>query len=182
MQAITEIPDISHSQRVGAIVLCPPTPEDGYALNQLIAANPPLDPNSVYCNLLQCAHFSETSIAAKYDSELVGFVSGYFLPAQPNILFIWQVAVANSMRGQGLAKRMLLQLVRDLAAHNIQFIHTTITPDNLASWALFRSLARDLTCELESQVLFARDLHFSGLHDDEHLLQLGPLSNHSIAT
>jgi L-2,4-diaminobutyric acid acetyltransferase len=182
MNSPAEIPDISHSRRVGAVNLCPPTPQDGYALNQLVAANPPLDPNSVYCNLLQCTHFSETSLAAKHHNELVGFVSGYVLPAQPNTLFIWQVVVVDAARGQGLAKRMLLQLVRNLASRKIQFIHTTITPDNLASWALFRSLARELKCGLENHVFFARETHFGGLHDDEHLVRLGPLSSGVVAT
>lgn len=176
MTSVTEASDISHSYRAGKLSLCRPVPEDGYHVHQLVAASPPLDTNSIYCNLLQATHFKDTSIAAKLDGQLVGFVSGYLLPAQPDTLFVWQVVIAEMMRGQGLAKRMLLQLLSDLQSKNTQYIHTTITPDNHASWALFRSLARQLNCALDSELIFARDAHFGGAHEDEHLLRLGPIS------
>lgn len=174
----TEASEPTHSQHAGKVRLRKPTADDGFALNQLVAASPPLDPNSVYCNLLQCSHFSDTAIAADIDGELAGFVSGYIRPDQPTTLFVWQVVIAERARGQGLAKQMLLQLLRNLDQLNrepkVTFIETTITPDNQASWNLFRSLARDLNASLESQVFFTRDRHFAGRHDDEHLLQIGP--------
>src|SRR3546814_16914023 len=37
-----------------------PVAEDAQAIHDLIAACPPLDTNSLYCNLLQCTHFAET--------------------------------------------------------------------------------------------------------------------------
>src|SRR5690606_24034509 len=104
MGALTETSDITHLQRAGKLSLSRPAPEDGFLLNRLIAASPPLDTNSVYCNLLQTTHFNDTAIAAKLDDELVGFVSGYLLPAKPDTLFIWQIVIAETMRGQGLAK------------------------------------------------------------------------------
>ena len=57
----------------------------------------------------------------------------------------------------------------------VRHLHTTITPDNEASWALFRGLARDLGAETAHEVLFARDAHFGGAHDDEMLLRIGPM-------
>lgn len=170
-----ETSDISHSRRVGEPELGKPTPQDGLALNNLVAASPPLDRNSVYCNLLQCSHFSDTAIAAKLDGQLIGFVSAYWLPARPDTLFIWQVVIAETYRGRGLAKRMVLQLVRQLPPGRLHFIETTITEDNQASWRLFRGIARELCGTLESLVLFDRDRHFGGQHQDEYLLQIGPL-------
>lgn len=178
MHAITESTEASeptHSQHAGKARLRRPTSDDGFALNQLVAASPPLDTNSVYCNLLQCTHFSDTAIAAEVDDQLVGFVSGYVLPNKPTTLFIWQIVIDKSMRGQGLAKQMLAQLLRNLGSQ-VRFIETTITPDNQASWNLFRSLARDLKTELKSSVFYSRDRHFGGHHDDEHLLQIGPIT------
>jgi len=93
------------------VVLRRPTDGDGYNLHQLVARCQPLDTNSVYCNLLQCSDFADTAIAAENaQGELVGFISGYRPPARPDTLFVWQVAVDSSMRGQGLALRMLLAL------------------------------------------------------------------------
>ncbi|WP_439509839.1 diaminobutyrate acetyltransferase [Marinimicrobium koreense] len=151
-----------------------PTAEVGYLLNQLVAASPPLDPNSIYCNLLQCSHFADTAVAVFDGEELVGFVSGYVEPNKPDTLFVWQVVIAEAARGKGLAKRMLKHLLGREACAEVRYIETTITPDNEASWALFRSLARDLDTELNSEVFFERNTHFGGEHDDEHLLVIGP--------
>lgn len=175
MPISTEAPDIAYLHCAGKVILRKPTPGDGFALNKLVAASPPLDPNSIYCNLLQCTHFNNTAIAAELDNELVGFVSGYIPPHKPDTLFIWQVVIAQTLRGQGLARQMLLQLLRKCAP--VRFVETTITPDNKASWALFNGLARELNVALDSRLFFSRDENFGGQHDDEHLLQIGPISN-----
>lgn len=153
-----------------------PTSEDGLRLNQLVAACPPLDANSIYCNLLQCTHFRDTAIAAELDGELVGFVSGYIPPDKPDTLFVWQVAIAAQQRGKGLAKAMLQQLLNNQDAEAIHFLETTITPGNSASWSLFRSLARELNTEVQSDLFFFSDRHFGNQHDEEHLLRIGPFT------
>ena len=147
------------------------------AINQLIANSPPLDTNSVYCNLLQCAHFAETSIIAKSGEQCMGFISGYLIPERPNTLFIWQVVVSPAARGQGLASRMLEQLVQRRACAEVQYIETTITADNEASWALFRKIARQLEAPLKDSVGFDKEIHFHGAHETEHLLRIGPFQN-----
>lgn len=153
-----------------------PTSEDGYAVNQLVAANPPLDPNSIYCNLLQCSHFADTAVAAFKDGNMVGFVSGYVPPNAPHVLFVWQIVVDKAGRGLGLAKKLVKEQLASPACKEVTHIHTTITPDNDASWGLFRSLAKDLGAELNSGVYFEKDKHFGGVHDDEHLLEIGPIA------
>lgn len=151
-----------------------PTAEDGMDLHQLVNDCPPLDPNSAYCNLLHCSHFASTGVAAELDGTLVGFISGYMVPSKPNTLFVWQVAVSEAGRGQGLAGRML----QDILKRNPQaeFIETTITKDNEASWALFKSQARKLEAELESEVFFDKEKHFKGVHDSEWLVRIGPFN------
>ena len=162
------------SQDTSQIILRTPRGEDGYPLHQLIAACPPLDSNSVYCNLLQCTHFAETGVAAERNGELVGFISGYIPPDQPDTLFIWQVAVHAAGRGHGLGKRMLKEILKRPACDQVRFMDTTITDDNEASWKLFGSLARDLEAETQRSVKFDRDRHLGGQHDSENLLRIGP--------
>lgn len=159
------------------ITLRQPTEQDGYSLHQLIERCQPLDVNSVYCNLLQCTDFSATAIAAEdQQGNLVGFISGYCLPARPDTLFIWQVAVDSSMRGQGLGLRMLLALVQRVAAEQgIRYLETTISPDNNASIALFRKAFTELGINHQTRVLFSSEQHFAGLHADEVLYRAGPL-------
>ncbi len=156
------------------ILLRAPRSEEGYAVHQLVAACPPLDPNSVYCNLLQCTHFAETSVAALRGDRLVGFISGYRLPERPEVLFIWQVAVGEEARGCGLASRMLQHILQRPASRGVTHLETTITPANQASWALFRGLARTLNAPLSDSVLFERETHFGGEHDSETLVRIGP--------
>jgi len=159
------------------ITLRAPTAEDGAAVYELIAQCPPLDTNSMYCNLLQSSHFSDTSVAAELDENIVGFISGYVLPKQPDTLFIWQVAVGEKARGQGLASRMLRDILQRPACQQVKYIETTITPDNRASWALFESLANKLSAQLNHSVMFDRQQHFAGQHETEMLVKIGPINS-----
>ncbi|WP_366935614.1 GNAT family N-acetyltransferase, partial [uncultured Microbulbifer sp.] len=91
-------------------------------------------------------------------------------------LFIWQVAVAEQGRGLGLAGRMLREILARPACAEVRYLETTITPDNAASWALFRSLARKLDANCVDTVMFDRERHFKGRHDSEMLLRIGPFA------
>lgn len=143
---------------------------DGAALHRLIASCPPLDTNSLYCNLLQTLHFADSSVAAELDGELVGFVSGYLIPGREQELFVWQVAVAPESRGQGLALSMLNWLVDETKPRALE---TTITPDNEASWALFRALASKRNAVFTNAgIYFDSETIFNGEHDSEHLVRL----------
>lgn len=164
------------ASKTAPITLRVPRATDGAAVHDLIAKCPPLDTNSMYCNLLQCTHFAETSVAAEMKGELVGFISGYRLPDRDDTLFIWQVAVGQQARGQGLASRMLSEILSRPGCQQVRFIETTITPDNRASWALFESLARRLETEINSSVMFDREQHFDGRHETEMLVKLGPFT------
>ena len=151
-----------------------PQPSDGSEVFRLVQRCKPLDENSMYCNLLQCSHFSDTRIAAEVDGEQVGFISGYRLPQQANTLFVWQVAVDSSQRGKGLASQMLEQLVRRVG--NVTYLHTTITADNKASWNTFKRSALNLGAPLTNKSFFDKHQHFSGEHDSEELVVIGPFT------
>jgi L-2,4-diaminobutyric acid acetyltransferase len=151
-----------------------PESRDGAAVWQLIRDCGPLDDNSLYCNLLQCDHFADTCVLAEKDGETVGWVSGYIKPGAPDTLFVWQVAVADAARGMGLAGRMLDHLVARGVCAAVAHVNTTITSDNKASWALFRSFARRMDAPLEGNPHFRRDDHFEGRHDTEIMAEIGP--------
>jgi len=157
-------------------ILRAPLPEDGVAVNQLVERCTPLDPNSLYCNLLQCSHFSNTSIAAFLKDELVGFISGYCVPEKPNTLFIWQVAVDESARGIGLAGKMITNLLERESCKSVDYIETTITEENQASWRLFEGVARRLKVEIKRSIMFDKATHLNNEHASEVLVKIGPLS------
>lgn len=156
------------------VELRPPVSEDGKPVFDLVKQCPPLDTNSMYCNLLQCSHFANTSVAATLEGELVGFISAYIIPEKPDTVFVWQVAVGEKARGQGLAKKMLNHIVERPACANVKYLETTITESNEASWALFSSFARDKATELQRSVMFDKETHFGGSHDTELLARIGP--------
>jgi L-2,4-diaminobutyric acid acetyltransferase len=159
------------------VQLRPPVVEDGLAVWRLVQDCPPLDPNSTYCNLLQCGHFSGTSVIAESGDDVVGFISGYMQPDRPDTLFIWQVAVAKDARGLGLASRMLAEILARPLCQQIHFLETTITSENQGSWALFEGLARKMGAACQSSPWLDKDTHFEGLHDSESLVRIGPFTH-----
>ncbi|MDT8428855.1 MAG: diaminobutyrate acetyltransferase [Pseudomonadales bacterium] len=151
-----------------------PTDTDGAALHNLIRSSAFLDDNSLYCYLLLCTHFAETSVVARLEGKVAAVVTAYVPPQQPDTLFIWQVAVAKIAQRRGLAKTMIHEILGREALANVRWIETTVTRDNKASRALFNALARDLGCELTESMMFDRKKHFRNLHDSEYQLKIGP--------
>lgn len=158
-----------------APVLRCPVAGDGPAVTALIAESPPLDPNSAYCNLLQCSDFADTCVVAERDRKIVGWISGYRPPSHPERIFVWQVAVDASARGEGLGGLMLDHLLARPAVRGATTLTTTITENNPASWGLFTALARRHGATLTRSPRFERDAHFAGAHDTEWQASIAPL-------
>lgn len=152
-----------------------PVATDGPNVTRLIADCPPLDGNSAYCNLLQCTHFAATCILAETATGIAGWISGYRLPADAHSYFLWQVAVAPTARGRGLAQQLLDALLQQPAMAGVQQLLTSITSDNAASWATFRKFARRHAAQVQSALLFDSTRHFADAHASEWQLRIGPL-------
>ena len=151
-----------------------PQPSDGPKIWHLIDVTDALDTNSLYCNLLQCSHFAATCALAEMGGEIVGWMSGYVPPAQPDTLFVWQVCVADAARGHGLGRRLITSVLERPDCADLRHVECTITKANVASWALFRKVARALDADLKSQPHFLRDTHLDGLHESEIRVTIGP--------
>jgi L-2,4-diaminobutyric acid acetyltransferase len=159
-----------------AWVLRPPDPGDGAALHDLIKHCPPLDLNSCYAYLLHGLHFADTCVLAERDGRPHAYVSAYLPPGRPDTLFVWQVAVHQAARGQGLARRLLDHLLARPACRAVRWLETTVSPGNEPSARLFRGLARDRGCPCTVTGLFSADLFGTAFHDAELLFRLGPFS------
>lgn len=147
-----------------------PLSTEGLAVHRLVASSPPLDTNSVYCNLLQCTHFQETCRIALAGETVAAFVSGYRKPDDPKTLFIWQVVTAEAFRGQGLGTTLIESILDEEPGFTA--LETTITPDNRASWRLFESLSTRRKGSLSSSPFFICETHFGGEHDTENLVRI----------
>lgn len=188
-QATQGISPTDPSRTGGTVTVRKPTPEDGSAVHALIAACPPLDRNSLYFDLIQCSHFADTCALAETNGAgqggderaPIGFVSGHIVPSTPDTLFIWQVAIDTSARGMGLAARLILEIAARPECRQVRKIVATITPDNAASWALFKGVAAKLSTPYAVEDHFDKDRHFHGQHDSEDAIIIGTFADDAAA-
>jgi L-2,4-diaminobutyric acid acetyltransferase len=150
-----------------------PEKEDGADLIRLVRGTGVLDVNSVYAYMLIGEHHSHTSVIAEIEGEPVGFVSAYRPHSLPETLFVWQVGVAEAGRGQGLATRMLFDILTRPICEDVRYLDTTISVSNEASKALFRRLAERIQANCEEQELFSAEM-FENEQEAEHLFRIGP--------
>jgi L-2,4-diaminobutyric acid acetyltransferase len=149
-------------------------------MQRLVVETGVLDVNSTYTYLLMATDFADTTIVAELDNELCGLITGYHPPSRPEVLFVWQVAVASSARGAGLAGTMLDSLAervrRDRRGHPVT-VEATVAPSNSASRRLFGAFARRHGVPMLEQSCFRADqLAVDGTHEDEPILRIGPIS------
>lgn len=156
--------------------LITPTVSHGAGIHRLVSECKPLDLNSVYAYLLLCEHFAETCVLAERSGSAVGFVSAYKPPARRQVVFVWQVAVAAQMRGSGLAKAMLRELLGREALCGCRYLETTVSPSNTPSRRLFYSLARELGVQVTEKALFLEQDFGRDQHEQETLIRIGPLA------
>lgn len=71
-----------------------------------------LDRNSSYLYALHCLHFRDTSLVAKNDGKVVGFVIGYRIPTRPQIQFIWQYGLEQPFDSQDNVVELVSHMLR----------------------------------------------------------------------
>ncbi|MFW0784627.1 diaminobutyrate acetyltransferase [Gordonia sp. CPCC 206044] len=150
-----------------------PTVDDGARLWEIASDSKVLDVNSSYSYVLWCHDFSTSSIVAEVDGRAVGFVTGYRRQTDPSTVMVWQVAVDDAYRGHGIAATMLHRLLDRTQRSGVVAMHTTISPDNVASQRLFASVAAARGLNFERRDLFAAD-SFPDAHEPEDLYLLEP--------
>jgi diaminobutyrate acetyltransferase len=168
---------IGTSVDAAGISIAEPALVDGPHLWRLARDSRVLDLNSSYAYLLWCRDFAGTSVVAKIDGNVVGFVTGYLRPVAPDRVMVWQVAVDARQRGRNLASRMLHTLVDRLWPRGVRWLQATVSPSNEASIRLFSALARDCGTGIERYALFApEDFPADGPdgHEAEDLYVIGP--------
>src|SRR5438874_2487442 len=150
-----------------------PAPNDGAALWKIVRDSENLDLNSSYAYLLWCRDFAETSVVARVDGRIAGFITGYVRPGVTDTLLVWQVAVDPAYQGQGVAGKLLDGLLHRVGERGVRYLETTVTADNTASNRLFTSLAERFGAPCVRSELFAAE-DFPDGHDAEFLYRIGP--------
>ena len=152
-----------------------PAVSDGAALWSLARDSGVLEVNSPYSYLLLSEHFADTCVVAERESAPVGFVSAFVSPAAADTVFVWQVGVAAAERGQGVACKLLLQLLARPKCRRVRRLEATVTPSNAASRALFESVARELGVPFSVYPGYGPELFPGSGHEREELIRIGPL-------
>lgn len=166
---------VASQPALGSVVYRKPSLNEGQAIHGLVRSCEPLDLNSSYAYMLLCTHFTDTCVVAEEQGRVVGFISAYRKPADPDVLFVWQVAVSPHVRGRGVASRMLCEVLARAGCSSVRAIETTIGPSNRASWALFESFAKKLGAATSQEEFFReKDFENEG-HEAEILLRIGPI-------
>ncbi|SFP93620.1 diaminobutyrate acetyltransferase [Hydrogenimonas thermophila] len=145
-------------------------------MHKLVIKCESLDLNSQYSYMLICTHFKKTSIVCESKGKVIGFISAYILPDRQNTIFIWQVAVDSSYRGNGIALKMLSSILSRKELSDIKYIHATISPSNIASRNLFKKLALYLNTSIRVNKFLKKELFINESHEEEELYQIGPIN------
>ncbi|MEK3881258.1 diaminobutyrate acetyltransferase [Paenibacillus sp. PL2-23] len=151
-----------------------PEAADGHAVWKLVKRSGGLDVNTSYAYILLCDQFRDTCCVGKQEERTLGFVSAFRKPSEPNTLFVWQIAVDPILRGNGIASKLLAEVLRRDDNADIQYVEATIGPDNIASRQLFLRLAKTFGAECAISELYGEEL-FPEAHDAELLFRIGPL-------
>lgn len=167
--------DVGHLNNAPALFQAP-VAADAAQVHKLVSDCRPLDLNSTYAYLLLCHHFSDTCVVARTNKDIVGFISGYLLPADPDIFFIWQVAVHPQMRGARLGVQMLQHLLARESVAAARFMETTVSPSNEASRRMFQRFASSIGAPINERMLFDRSAFGDEEHEEEVLLKIGPFA------
>lgn len=150
-----------------------PTIEDGNRMWE-IASESSLDLNSSYSYLMMAKFFNDRCFVVRDNEEIVGFITGFVL--KDDVYFVWQICIDDKYRGQGLAKKLLIEATETLTkTENIKFIQATVSPTNTASMKLFKSIANKHKTFFATKSGFEED-DFPDDKPEERLIQVGPLN------
>lgn len=152
-------------------ILREPEKEDAKSIYSLIKNGGVLDLNSEYLYLLLATHFKESCCLIEYQSQIIGFVSAYYLPSSSKTLFIWQVAVKEEFRGKNLAFKMIENISK---RKSTEFLTTTVSPSNIKSKRVFEKVAEHFKTDIKSNICFSKG-DFINAHEEEIQFTIGPI-------
>ncbi|WP_225827634.1 diaminobutyrate acetyltransferase [Streptomyces naphthomycinicus] len=152
-----------------------PTPDDGLKVWELVENTPGLDSNSPYAYVLWFRDFADCSLVATVDDEIVGFLTGYRRPEEPETYFVWQTAVSPRHGIPFLGVKLFEAAAERQRARGARFVEASVSAENRSILMVLRQYARRRAADITEQLLFPGDLLGEG-HHDEILQRIGPLA------
>lgn len=153
-----------------------PTSSDGVPVWRLVEKTPDLDTNSPYYYTLWFRDFADTSLIATADGNMVGFLTGYRRPEEPDTYFVWQTAVSPRHGIPFLGVKLFQAAADRELAKGARFIEATVSAENKAIIMVLKQFAKKHSAPIHTDVLFPA-AQFPGGHHDEVLYRIGPIDN-----
>lgn len=155
-----------------------PTVDDGKEMYRIVRESNVLDVNSEYSYLMWGEYFRDSSILAVDGNEIIGFITGFIPPKQPDTIFVWQVAVDDRYKGNGLATELIERLFNRLKREkDIEYVEATVTPSNIPSRRLFEGVAHKNKTKCIVSECFSKNQFTEEDHEPEFKFRIGPIFN-----
>ena len=126
------------------------TPDDLQRVSRFVESCPPLERHTGFTYWVTFNFWGDTCFVATEGDEIVGYASGVGAGTSPDLIYIWQVGVAERYRGNGLSRRLISKVAEAAREKGFRRANVSIAPDNAASLSAFRRVAADLGHELEA--------------------------------
>ncbi|UQI45737.1 GNAT family N-acetyltransferase [Streptomyces sp. HU2014] len=152
-----------------------PTPKDAVPVWRMVVDEPMLDDNSSYHYTLWFRDFAKTSMVATVGEDIVGFMTGYRRPDEPDTFFIWQAAVKPGSGISGLGIDILANAIDLQLAAGAKYVETSVSEQNKPITMLLRMVANAYDADIHTEPLFLAEELPGGDHD-EILYRIGPLN------
>lgn len=150
-----------------------PEVEDGAEVWAL-AKSTTLDLNTPYSYLMMSKFFGDRCVIAVRDGEIVGFLTGFLVAYESrhvNTFFVWQIAVKENARGEGIARDMIEYLA---GIHRLSYVQATVSEENTASMNTFKSIAQKYDTDFYTEMCFDQDV-FPNNEKPELIVTIGPI-------
>ncbi len=133
------------------------TPADVEGIARFIASCPPLDLHTSFTYWVTFEYWGDLCFAARLGGRIVGYASAIGSGRDGEVLYLWQVGVADELRSTGLGRRLIESVADAGRRRGFRELQVSIAPGNEASFRAFSGFATSLGQPLEraGEVSFA---------------------------
>lgn len=101
----------------------------------------PLDLHSPFTYWILAKYFRDYCFILLEEDKIIGFISSIKSASDYNNLYLWQIGIAESKRGQGYAAMLIDKVVEQARKSDCKKIQFSIAPENEPSHNAFNSYA-----------------------------------------
>jgi len=118
------------------------TGSDAEAVRAFVATCPPLTVHTAYTYWTTFRYLGSACYVLEDGADIVAYISALVDTTFPGVVFVWQIAVAPSMRGRRTATRLLDAVAEVAIARGSNRMQYTVEPANAASLRVFERYAQ----------------------------------------